>query len=269
MGWKILAGFLLLIALAVVGLYFYQERVILFPEKLPANFEFQFAERFREQTVELSSGEKINYLVFQPPAARGAILYFHGNAGSLRMWGLVGVELARQTGWEVWMLDYPGYGKSTGALPKTENILFEAGRAVRARMEAESAGRPIVLFGRSIGTGIASALAAESPPLALILETPYRSLGRLGHELFPFLPAAFVRFRLDNEALLPRLSATPVLILHGTADEVIPFAHGKFLGEHNPHARFVEFPNGHHNDLPEQTGYWPAVHDFLTQFIRH
>ena len=252
-----------LIGLGVGLLYFHQERLVFFPEILPSDFQFTFEQSFEEKNLSLSSGETVNYLIFNPSSQKGSILYFHGNGGSLRGWGEVAAELARQSGFSVWMMDFPGYGKSAGPIPKTEQILIKFGQALRTQIELKNPQLPLVIFGRSLGTGIASKLAKIKKPAGLILETPYRSIAKLGHEMFPILPEFFSRFDLDNERDIAEMDTPAILILHGTADSVIPFSHGKLISQLQPEIVFVEFPGGLHSNLSQFPEYWPAVLKFL------
>ena len=260
-----------LLGLALVFLYFNQEHLVFFPQRLAPDFRFEFGAPFREGNLALPSGQTANYLVFNEETrahpAKGTILYFHGNAGSLAEWGHGALELARKTGWSVWIMDYPGFGKSPGPLPGNEKPLLALGRAFCAEIGRTHGARPLVLFGRSLGSGISAQLARESGERALILETPYRSIAQLGHELYPFLPTSFARFDLNTEKVLPDLRNLPILILHGTADEVVPYAHGQALSRLNPGVTFVTIPGGRHGDLSEHSEYWPAIENFLATAV--
>ncbi len=259
-----LLGITFLMMIAVSVLYFNQERLVFFPEKLPGNFRFDFPTPFLEANIQLRSGEKINYLVFNAESTQGTILYFHGNAGSLKDWGFVASDLVKHTGWAVCIMDFPGYGKSVGQLPKSEKVLLEMGRALRSKLLQEKPHLPMVLFGRSIGSGIATALAVEGRPIGLILESPYRSIAKLGKEIYPFLPEAFSRFDLDNEKALSTLNDLPVLIVHGSADDVIPINHSRVLSGLNAEINLVVIADAGHNNLAGFPGYWPSVQEFLS-----
>lgn len=249
----------------LVALYFNQEKLLFFPEKIPESYQFHFQQPFRESKLTLASGETVDYLIFNPNSKKGVILYFHGNAGSLRDWGYVANDIASKTGWSIWIMDYPGFGKNSGSLPKTEKLLIEMGRAFRNAISHENKDLPFVIFGRSLGSGIATILASEKAPDGLILETPYRSIARLGHEIYPFLPEAFSRFDLNSEKTLPKVdSKTAILILHGTQDRVIPFAHGEILSTLKLQAQFVAFQGGDHNNLSSFPSYWPTVERFFS-----
>lgn len=259
------SGVILFSLLGLTWLYLNQEKLIFFPESLAEDYKFDFQGEFKEQNIFLSSGEKINYLVFNPNSTKGFILYFHGNTGTLKEWGYTALEIVNKTGWGVWMMDFPGFGKSSNQLPKTEKVLIEMGRALYAEILKNESQIPIVFFGRSVGSGMASALAFEKTPQGIILETPYRSISKLGHERYPILPESFSRFDLNSEKLLPLIQKTPILILHGTHDSVIPFHHAETLSLQNPAAQFVVFHGGEHNDLDEYSHYWPSIQAFLSK----
>jgi hypothetical protein len=262
---KVLIGFFILVLTGISWFYFNQEKWIFFPETLNKDFKFNFVTDFKEKNLKLKSGEIINYLIFNDGSEKGSVLYFHGNAGSLKDWGLVASEISKRTGWEVVIMDFPGYGKSTGNLPKNHRVLVEMGRALRNEILNKNSERPFILFGRSIGTGIAVALAAEKKPSGLILETPYRSFAKLGREFYPFLPESFSRFDLDNEKSMKSFESMPGLILHGTNDSVIPFEHSKVLNSLNSGFELVAIEGGDHNNLREFPTYWPSVEQFLKQ----
>ncbi|MBK7960951.1 MAG: alpha/beta fold hydrolase [Bdellovibrionales bacterium] len=257
-------GIVFLCLSAIGWLYFNQEKLLFFPEVLSQKFAFTFPVAFKESTITLHSGEIINFLTFNPESQKGVLLYFHGNAGSLKDWGLTAARISEKTGWSVWIMDYPGYGKSTGHLPKNEKPLLEVGRLLCQEISKRHTTLPLVLYGRSLGSGIATSLAHEVRPTGLILETPYRSVAKLGHEIYPFLPESFSRFDLDNEKWLPQLKPIPILILHGTGDQVIPYAHGEFLKHLVEDSQLVTFPEGEHNNLDAFPQYWSAVVPFLT-----
>ena len=120
----------LLIVLLYLGvlvfLYFFQNSLIFFPKRLNSDYQFSFS-NFEERFFQSKSGSKINYLLFKAPSSKGMILYFHGNAGALDSWGMVGQEIVEKLGLDVWIIDYPGYGKSSEKLPSSGEELIEIG----------------------------------------------------------------------------------------------------------------------------------------------
>jgi uncharacterized protein len=257
--------------LVVTFFYFGQSRLLFFPERLPSDFKFSFGVPFHESNLELSGGQRVVYLKFNSESKAGTILFFRGNAGSLRDWGHVAAQLAHNSGWSVWIMDYPGSGKSTGSLPKSEKILIEMGEALKNIILETRPNMPLVLFGRSIGSAIATTVTALSQGTVdgLVLETPYRSISRLGREIYPFLPAWFSRYDLDNERWLSKIDSTRVLIIHGTADHIVPFEHGKFLSKINSNFRLSIIEEGGHNNLSDFSDYWLELRAFLKTLTKN
>jgi len=265
---RIVMLFLLGAILGISILYFYQERILFFPSTLEKNHVFNFSTPYSEAFLQLEDGRNIHYLTFEAQDAEGVILYFHGNAGNLSDWGTVASELAEKTNWSVWIMDYPGFGKSDGPLPKNEKVLLEIGVGLSRQLKLQHPNKPIVLFGRSVGSGISTLVATITKPSALILETPYISIAKLGHEIYPILPESFARFDLDNESNLKHLESTPTLILHGSSDQVIPFSHGEYLAKIHNNIEFIPFKDGGHNNLSRQAQYWDSLTKFLESFER-
>lgn len=254
-----LVGITLIVATSlyalVLGLLFaFQQRVMFIPERLPAGFQFPVGE---ERWI-----GALHSLYFPSPDAAGTILYFHGNAGSLRGWGPGGAELARQSGFNVWMLDYPGYGKSQGGLA-SEAGLYQAAADFYAAAKQHEREERIVVFGQSIGTGFAIHLAATQNPGGLVLVSPYDSMKSLAGELLPWAPGFLVRYPIRSDLDAPRVRC-PALVLHGEQDEVIPFRQGKRLSDRIKGVTLVPVPGAHHNDLSA----FPAYSNSLAVFLR-
>lgn len=174
----------LLYFLFLVVLFFFQERLIFMPVKLNADYKYDFQAPFEEKTIAFENGE-LNTLLFRVPQSKGVILYFHGNYGNLASWGEVARELSARTGYSTWTIDYPGYGKSTGAI-RSEGQLHAMALKLYEAAKVELPNSPVVLYGRSIGTGVATRLASEQPVQALILESPYYGLKSVAGEVAPW-----------------------------------------------------------------------------------
>jgi Hydrolases of the alpha/beta superfamily len=251
-------------ALAYVGVmalvYLIQERLMFYPTKLAQDYKFQFNTAFEEKWTDFGK-EKIHSLLFKAPASRGVIIYFHGNAGSLENWGEVAERLCRELHWDVWMFDYPGYGKSSGKITSQEQLLKLA-QAIYDDVKKEYPTQDIVVFGRSIGSGPAVHLAANNPVKKLILETPYLSLKAIAGEAYPYVPIALLKYQMPSNEWIQKVQA-PIMILHGTNDEVIPIHHAVDLSKIAKGAKFVQFEGGYHNDLSDFKQYKAALQEFL------
>ncbi|MFI5336943.1 MAG: alpha/beta hydrolase [Opitutales bacterium] len=208
--------------------------------------------------IPLPDGGSLAALYLPNPAARHTLWFFHGNAEDLGTLEPYLHELHAR-GYAVFAVDYPGYGLSTGK-PSEKSI--QASAAVAARYLQDTLHVPlprVILYGRSLGGGPATELAVHEPVAGLVLQSAFMSVYRVltRWRLLPF-------DQFENLRKLPRV-ACPVLVMQGTADEVIPFAHGLALYAAAPGRKSHLWIEGaHHNDFIDAAGehYWQALHDF-------
>jgi pimeloyl-ACP methyl ester carboxylesterase len=251
---------LLIGALIFAGilLYMFQERLIFLPTKLPESHTYSFEHSFEEFTLETPDLARLNALHFKVTDPKGVILYFHGNAGDLSRWGEV-VSIFPDHGYDVIVMDYRTYGKSTGKLSK-QALLEDAARFYEHTLTI-CPEEDIILYGRSLGSGIASYLASQYNPRQLILETPYYSLEAIAKKRFPILPISkLLRYNLQSFEYLQEVN-TPISIFHGDEDKVIPISSGRKLFDAIPSASkwFYVIPGGRHNDLDTFAEFHEAV----------
>ncbi len=248
-----------LYGLVCMGVYFYQERLIFFPEVLPADYRFHFEEAHQEVYLENTDAQnRLHALWFRKNDQKSerVVLYFHGNAASLASWGSVAKDFVR-LGYDVLMIDYRGYGKSIGKTSQ-ERFLKDAQKAY----EFVSKHYPqdnITVLGRSLGTGLACYVASVGKVERLILETPYYSFASLVSHHAPYLPAFLLfRYNFRSDKYVLRL-ACPVHIFHGTADSTIPYTQGARLAKIIPQVDFITIEGGTHNNLSEYPSYQKAL----------
>ena len=187
------------------------------------------------------------------PPARGSpvVVHFHGNGEQLADLAHL-VQPLHALGLGVLAVEYPGYGLSTGS-PSEQSIL-EAGEAALAllRDRFRIPQEQTVLQGQSLGTGVAAQLALRGRGSRLVLISPYTSIPELAAKTALLRPFRWlVRDRFDTRGIASRVTI-PVLIVHGTDDEVIPFWMGRVLSTAFPKARFLKIDDAHHNDLWEE-----------------
>lgn len=179
-----------------------------------------------------------------PDKGRPTIVWFHGNGGSLAGSADETALLAGQ-GYGVLLVSYRGYGANPGK-PSEEGFYRDGRAAMQFLAEQSVALDETIIAGNSIGSGTATQMAREFSPAALILISPFTSLPDAAAEgMWMFPVHALLRDRYDNRSKLETIDL-PVLILHGTADQVVPFAHGKALSEVAPGAEFHAFEGGGH-----------------------
>lgn len=245
---------------ALLGLlWFGQERLIFLPTTLPADHALARGPGVHERFVEVD-GARLSVLELRLPDPKGVVFFLHGNAGNLASW-FVNADFYRQANFDLVMLDYRGYGKSSGRIASEAQLHADV-RAVWHEVAPRYAGRRVVLYGRSLGTALAASLAAELQPDLTMLVSPYESLRAMAREHYPWVPAALLRYPLRTDEHLARVR-TPVLLLHGDRDELIPPAHSQALHAVAPHARLHVVPGAGHNDLQDFESYLGAVRSAL------
>jgi len=237
-----------------LGVYFLQEKLIFLPEELDKDFSYDFPAEFEEHFLEMEDGGVINVLHFKSDSSKGLILYFHGNAGSLRRWGDVTLPFVDK-GFDVLIMDYRGYGKSTGSRTY-QTLLSDADRLYKFALDRTSEDQ-LIVFGRSLGSSFASYLAGKNNPSKLILETPFLSLGDMANRVAPIYPPSyFLRFNFKNHKSLEGAKC-PIYIFHGTEDNVVPLESAQKLYDTlDPNqAQLFIIEDGGHNDLSGFTRY--------------
>jgi uncharacterized protein len=263
--WKLLlivflSGYGIIVAL----LYFFQTSLLFIPEKLDADHEFSLAPSDSELYLTTKDGQSINALYYKGTRDQ-VILYLHGNAGSLRTWQMAADNL-REYGYNVLIIDYRGYGKSTGGI--TEAGLLLDAQAAYDHLRADCSAADIIVYGRSIGTGIAVHLASENVIGGLILEAPYTSIADLANEKFGiFFPSVYLKIRLNNLEKINSVSA-PVYFIHGTHDQLISPAHSeKLFKTRAGKKKRTLIKGGGHNDLMAFPQYQTVIEDDLSVFF--
>jgi len=201
----------------------------------------------RAETVQASDGTSL--IVWHVPAhgTRPLVLYFMGNAGSLPSNGPRLSELA-SAGYGIVALNYRGAGGAVGE-PSQAALTADA-LAVYDRYAIADGPKPVI-YGTSLGAALAVQLAARRPATALILETPFARLCETAEHHYPLIPACLILSdeRWESADAIGKVTA-PVLVLHGDADQTIPFEHGQALfAAANEPKRLIVYPGGRHNDL--------------------
>ncbi|MGB6350466.1 MAG: alpha/beta hydrolase [Pseudolabrys sp.] len=257
---------LILVVLGYGGLltlmYVFQRSLMYFPDLTRTSPAAAGLPQAEEITLTSSDGETLVAWYVPPRGAKPVVIYFQGNAEGL----------AARVGRFTWLtadgtgllaLCYRGYCGSTGR-PSESGLLRDAMAAydfVRSRFPA----RRIVLFGESLGTGVAIALAADREIDALILDAPYTSIADVGAAAYPFAPVRWLlkdSFRSDQRIAHVR---APLLVLHGEHDGIVPIAFGeKLFSLANQPKRMVRFPSGGHVNLDDY-GAAAVVKKFLAE----
>jgi alpha-beta hydrolase superfamily lysophospholipase len=227
-----LAALKLLFPLAALGyagmlglLYATQERLIFHGVPLAADYRFQFDQRFEEVRVPVP-GAMLDALHFTQEQPRGLVFFIHGNAGNLATW-TTGIDFYRRINYDLFIFDYRGYGKSTGRIESEDQLVADV-RAAWDAIAPRYRGKPIVIYGRSLGTGLAARLAREVDPRLLVLVSAYTSLAAIGKREYPLVPEWLNRYPLHTDAVIGSIKC-PILLVHGADDALIPIAESERL----------------------------------------
>jgi hypothetical protein len=251
------AGYLLLCGV----LYFNQESLLFHPEKLEQDFNFEFRNDFVERNITTESGNTINTLLFKQEDAKGVIFYLHGNANSLKSVGNVS-EHFLPLGYDVFLIDYPGYGKSTNEINDQE-VLFNDVQFVYEDVKRSYDEKNIVVLGYSIGTGIGAHLTSNNNPAALILHAPYYSMTDMMQRTYPFIPTTILKYELATHEYLKNTD-TPVFIFHGVEDTVIPLESAEMLST-ELEVPLYKLQNQGHRDLAANKEALSLLKDILNK----
>ena len=211
---------------AIAALYLLQERIIFPGDPLPPDHVFRFDQRFEELAIPVP-GATLSALHFRQPSPRGLVFFIHGNAGNLETW-TAGVDFYRRVGYDLFIFDFRGYGKSTG------------------RIDSEAQ------------------LAAQTHPALLVLVTPYTSLGAIARRAYPWAPGALLKYPLRTEAAIADVRS-PILLVHGTHDLLIPITESRaLLARARAPAKLLTIEGASHNDVHE----FPLYLDTLEARLR-
>lgn len=268
----LIAVLLLLYVVVCLFFYFFQERLIFYPTKLSSDVEFSYTADFEELFFEVEEGVKLHGLLFRAyqgenaiagpgQQAKGLVFYLHGNAGALDSWGYA-ADVFLAEGYDVFILDYRGYGKSEGAISSKKQFLTDVDfvwKEIRKHYRQED----IIITGFSIGSGPAAWLASQNKPKMLILQAPYYSLENLAKRYFPVLPAALLRYNFTTAEYLQQVEA-PIVLMHGTADEIIPYESSLMLKEQmGEDARLYTLEGLGHNNMSLSREYIRIIREVV------
>jgi len=260
-------GYIAIIILAVyivasIALYYLQEYFIFKPEKLHKDFEFHYNNQIVEEyNLETRDGATINGLHFKVENPKGVVLYLKGNSKSIKGWGKFAVDFTRH-GYDVVMVDYRGFGKSTGR--RTQKAVKRDMQVVYNKLKDKVDEKYIILYGRSLGSGFATKLASMNNPRMLILDAPYYSLSKVAKKYIPFMPLSLlIKFPMPTYKWLKYVKC-PIHIIHGTDDRLIPYKTSVKLSRINPKTTTLHTViGGGHKNLNSFEPY----HQMLTEII--
>ena len=236
-------------------LQYLQEKVVFLPIVLQKDHAFDFKVEFEEYFWETPFDGIINVLHFKIENPKGVIVYFHGNADNLHRWGKIANEYTN-FGYDVLVMDYRGYGKSSG--PRNEDYLYSDAQFFYDYAKEHYSEEKVIVYGRSLGGSFAVKVAADNQPKAVILEATFFNLQDIVNRWLPkqvtdkVAPTMTYHF-LSNENIAK--VEVPLYHFHGTKDNVVPIKSGKKLFEifkktqPKIKKKFIEISGATHDDL--------------------
>jgi pimeloyl-ACP methyl ester carboxylesterase len=245
---------------AVGWLYFRQERLLFEPDPLAPDEPVCLDPDTHECFVEVP-GARLSVAHLRRPDPRGVFFFLHGNSGNLKKW-FTELDAFRQANFDVVMFDYRGFGKSSGRIESEAQLRADV-LAVWQHFAPRYEGRRMVVSGQSLGTGLAAGLAAQlcsdgrAPDLTLLV-SPYSSMKVLAAELYPWVPRQVLRYPLHTLEHAARL-LSPVMLIHGEQDALIPIHHSEKLHGAFPSAELLRVDGAGHTDVHR----FPSVREAL------
>lgn len=252
--------------LILIGLFFFQERLLFPAEKLPNDYQFTNDYPFEEVFIPVSGVEKddsaiLHALHFKRPNPKGLVFFLHGNAGSLRTWA-TGIDFYERVNYDLFIIDYRGYGKSTGKISSQQQLISDVKQTWQVA-SAQYTDKPIVIYGRSLGTGLATILAKEVQPDLLALVSPYSSMIDIAKAQYPFVPSWLLRYPLRTDGIIGDITSK-VVFIHGSDDSFIPISHSQKLQSLSKNnAPLITIKGAAHNDIHQFSDYRDALESVL------
>lgn len=247
-----------------IALYYLQEKILLHPKKLETSHRFNFGSPFQELFIPFNATDTVHMVKFLPgdSTRKGVVIYFHGNKENIEHYAAFAPAFTKK-GYEVWMPDYPGFGKSTGEF--TEKKLYSVAYEIQKMAALKFGADSLIIYGKSLGTAVAAYAASVKPCKMLILETPYYSIPSLFSSYAFMYPATTMSmYKLPTYEFVQEVKA-PITIFHGTGDWVVPYRCGVRLKQFlKPNDLFVKIDGGSHNDLAASALYQHTLDSLLS-----
>ena len=259
---SILLAVLCIYVVISILVYFLQDVILFRPEKLSSEFQFNYENlNFDEYTMDIKPGVVLSGIHFKAENPIGVVFYLKGNSRSIKGWGKFAIDFLRYN-YDVIMVDYRGFGKSTGI--KTQKEIINDLQLVYDKIKGNVAEKHIVLYGRSLGSGFATKLASTNNPRMLILDAPYYSMSQTTGRYMPFMPMSWLlKFPIPTYKWIKYVKC-PIHIIHGTNDKLIPLNSSIKLSKINAKiTRLHAVIGGGHNNMHNYESY----HEILSQIF--
>lgn len=246
-----------------LAVYYLQDNILFHPKKLESNHVFAFKTKFEEINIPINETDTINLVKFFPTATpkNAVVIYFHGNRENIERYEPF-VSVFLEKGYEVWMPDYPGFGKSRGQI--TEEKLLAQALQIQKMAAGKFSSDSIIIYGKSLGSGIAAYVASLTKNQQLILETPYASIPDIFRSYLYIYPLdRMIQYKIPTTEYL-EYTKISVTIFTGSDDWVIPRrCSNKLKTFLKPTDQFIELDNANHQTVNKHPKYLQIMDKIL------
>lgn len=266
----VVGGLIVLYVVFNILVYFFQRLMIYHPDKELSETPASMNLDYEDVVIPTSDGQKLSGWFIPHPSPRAVLLYFHGNTGNMSE-PVPLLRILHNLNLAVLIIDYRGYGRSTGK--PSEVGTYRDAEAAWAYLVNTRGITPedIVIYGCSLGGAIAIWLATQHRPAALVAGSTFLNIRQIARDLFPMIPVTLLsRIHYNNKKRIQQISC-PVLIMHSTEDDLIPFEHGLGLFQTaKPPKEFLEL-RGPHGEavLVSEQKFIEAMDAFLYKYVQH
>lgn len=253
---------MILLGVGLLFFYFFQELLLFRPgKKIPKEAVYQFQETFQEVNLTTIDGKTLNALHFTLENPKGIVLFFHGNKGNLNRWGAFAPTFL-QHGYEVFMIDFRGYGKSTGTFD--ESTMYSDALLAYDHVRKSYEEEKIIVYGYSLGTTFAARIGATHQPKHLIFEAPFYTMKRAVRHKFVLSPVFLMRYEFPTYKDMPNITS-PTTIFHGTKDPTTSYAESEELFNllKVENKQFISLEGGDHHNVPTFKEYQEVLKKIL------
>jgi len=254
--------------LAICAIFYFMQDFFFFrPEILPHSFQYKYPFPFEEVDFEMEDGGKINGLHFMVPNSKGVVFYLKGNSKSVKGWGKFARDFVSK-GYDFFMVDYRGFGKSSGK--RTETTLYNDAQTIYKWLSSQYPEQKIIIYGRSMGSGIAARIASWNKPKMMIFDSPYYSFLYQVKRWGWWVPMRLLlKYQIRTDQYIKKIDC-PVHIIHGNKDRLVSYQQSQMLKAIAPQKiQLHTIINGGHNNLPDFPEYHEVLYDILNDEKAH
>ena len=242
--------------------YLFQEKFIFNSRKLAHDYEFASDSEYEELYFTMDDGVRLHGLLCKSDSSKGLIFFLHGSGGSIK-WYESKIPDYLKLGYDIFLIDYRGYGKSEGKYKREDQIIDDI-KQVYEEIKASYVESKIIIVGLSMGTHLAAMLAANYNPQALVLQGSPVSMLSSGKRVLPFIPVSLLaRYKLDTRPYLPNINNT-ILIFHGELDDRTTVENALRLKPLlKPTDKFIILEGEGHNDFANNDQYIKELKEII------